>query len=87
MNTSYSPRRVQCVYNLSCVYMLIRLQKERITALESQLHRCKLKLAVNTDREDVVKFLLETPDKDIGYVDHLNVRLSYVLAFQMIPFV
>jgi E3 ubiquitin-protein ligase BRE1 len=60
------------------VYKFI-FNQDRIAALESQLHRARLKLAANAGREDVVKFLLETtPDKDIKYVNHLEKRLSCV---------
>jgi E3 ubiquitin-protein ligase BRE1 len=53
--------------------------KDRISTLESQLQRAKVKLAANVGREDIVNFLLETPDKDIQFVDHLQARLAYVL--------
>jgi E3 ubiquitin-protein ligase BRE1 len=60
--------------------LLATSRGERIIALESQLHRSKLKLAVNANREDIVKFLLETPDKDIEFVNHLSARLSDTAA-------
>ncbi|KAF9060655.1 hypothetical protein BDP27DRAFT_1236457 [Rhodocollybia butyracea] len=49
---------------------------DRILTLESQLQRAKVKLAANVNREDIVNFLLETPDKDIQFVDHLQARLA-----------
>ncbi|KAE9411274.1 BRE1-domain-containing protein [Gymnopus androsaceus JB14] len=78
----YERRAKDSIKMASCdEYKLLAASRaERIIALESQLHRSKLKLAVNADREDVVKFLLETPDKDIEFVDHLNTRLSETSA-------
>ncbi|KAF5393233.1 hypothetical protein D9757_000741 [Collybiopsis confluens] len=49
---------------------------DRIVALESHLHRARLKLAANAGREDLVHFLLETPNKDAEFVVHLQARLS-----------
>ncbi|KAJ4483234.1 hypothetical protein J3R30DRAFT_3447116 [Lentinula aciculospora] len=49
---------------------------DRISALESQLHRTKLKLASNAGREDIVKFLLEMPGKDVEFAQYLQTRLS-----------
>ncbi len=42
------------------------------------MYRSKLKLAASAGREDIVRFLIETPDKDIAFVEHLQTRLSYV---------
>ncbi|KIK67228.1 hypothetical protein GYMLUDRAFT_858299 [Collybiopsis luxurians FD-317 M1] len=49
---------------------------DRIAALESQLHRAQLKLAASAGRDDIVGYLLETPNGDVGFVDHLQARLS-----------
>ncbi|KAF5370755.1 hypothetical protein D9758_001925 [Tetrapyrgos nigripes] len=53
---------------------LANSRAERITVLQSQLHRCKLQLAANAGRDDVVNFLLETPGADIAYVESLRSR-------------
>ncbi|KAJ3853747.1 hypothetical protein EV368DRAFT_38287 [Lentinula lateritia] len=49
---------------------------DRISALESQLHRSKLKLASNAGREDIVNFLLEMPDKNMDFAQYIQARLS-----------
>ncbi|KAJ3869772.1 hypothetical protein EV359DRAFT_29186 [Lentinula novae-zelandiae] len=49
---------------------------DRISALESQLHRSKLKLASNAGREDIVNFLLEMPDKNMEFAQYIQARLS-----------
>ncbi|KAJ4476997.1 hypothetical protein C8J55DRAFT_516353 [Lentinula edodes] len=49
---------------------------DRISALESQLHRSKLKLASNAGREDIVNFLLEMPDKNTEFAQYIQARLS-----------
>ncbi|KAJ3803280.1 hypothetical protein GGU11DRAFT_671167 [Lentinula aff. detonsa] len=49
---------------------------DRIAALESELHRSRLKLASNAGREDILKFLLEMPHKDMEFPQYLQTRLS-----------
>ncbi|KAK7472721.1 E3 ubiquitin-protein ligase bre1 [Stygiomarasmius scandens] len=47
---------------------------ECIGVLRSQLQRCKLQLAANAGRDDIVKFLLESSDADVSYVENLRSR-------------
>ncbi|KAG7098761.1 hypothetical protein E1B28_000670 [Marasmius oreades] len=51
---------------------------ERINVLNSQLKRCRLQLAAQANREDIVSFLLEVPNDDMNYVEALHLELSNV---------
>ncbi|KAJ3759134.1 hypothetical protein EV360DRAFT_42489 [Lentinula raphanica] len=49
---------------------------DRIAALESERHRSRLKLASNAGREDLVRFLMEIPNKEMDFPQYLQTRLS-----------
>ncbi|KAK1218814.1 E3 ubiquitin-protein ligase bre1 [Marasmius sp. AFHP31] len=49
---------------------------ERITVLNSQLRRCRLQLAAQSNSEDIVSLLLNDPNDDVTVVDKLRTRLS-----------
>ncbi|THV02428.1 BRE1-domain-containing protein [Dendrothele bispora CBS 962.96] len=55
---------------------LANSRTERILVLQSQLQRCKLLLAANTGRDDILNLLLESPDADTTYVENLHSRLE-----------
>ncbi|KAL0068814.1 E3 ubiquitin-protein ligase bre1 [Marasmius tenuissimus] len=49
---------------------------ERITVLNSQLTRCRLQLAAQSNSEDIVSLLLNDPNDDVTVVEKLRTRLS-----------
>ncbi|KAJ3755625.1 hypothetical protein EV360DRAFT_85738 [Lentinula raphanica] len=49
---------------------------DRIAALESERHRSRLKLASNAGREDLVRFPMEIPNKEMDFPQYLQTRLS-----------
>ncbi|KAK1217337.1 E3 ubiquitin-protein ligase bre1 [Marasmius sp. AFHP31] len=49
---------------------------ERITVLNSQLRRCRLQLAAQSNSEDIISLLLNGPNDDVTVVEKLRTRLS-----------
>ncbi|KAJ3748942.1 hypothetical protein DFH05DRAFT_1591193, partial [Lentinula detonsa] len=71
-------RNKESVKTASCeeYKSLATSRADRIAALESELHRSRLKLTSNAGREDILKFLLEMPHKDMEFPQYLQIRLS-----------
>ncbi|KAF9263329.1 BRE1-domain-containing protein [Marasmius fiardii PR-910] len=51
---------------------------ERISVLNSQLKRCRLQLAAQANREDIISLLMEDPNGDVSYVEELHQKFSNV---------
>jgi hypothetical protein len=54
--------------------------QERIVGLQSELRRLRAQLAVDTQDNDLMKFIFNMTSEDTSYVNDLKIKLAYVVS-------